>query len=71
LSDVPTTDADRKIHNQSRENKTKLIISTHKADFLNNVEGQPFDNGNDEICPYQHPCTNDFKISFGDCISGR
>ncbi len=39
--------------------KTKVVAGTHKADFLNNVNGQPYGNGNDENSPFS---------MYGDCM---
>jgi hypothetical protein len=44
-----------------------VVAGTHKADFLNNVKGQPYGNGNDENSPEQQPC-DDHEIFYGDCM---
>jgi hypothetical protein len=74
LSDILKENRETKLIGEGRKHyhKTKLIVGTHKVDFLNNIKGQSYDDGNDdgndENCPEQHPC-NDFGLRLGDCMT--
>ena len=78
LSDVMTTDAGSEgrdwhpIDILEENDKTKFVVEGHKH-YPNDGCSEddcwpPYDNGNNENCPEEHPCTNDFGIPFGDCM---